>query len=93
LHRLSAKQLETVPIACAAATLGSIVGTVSFSLERQQVAGGRWNREAPKLACNLACGNSATNALSKKILADRVLAHRLKNDISETMSIRLPFDS
>ena len=73
--------------------MGRIVGTMSFCLERQQVAGGRWNREAPKLACNLSCGNSAANALYiEKTLADRVIAHSLENVVSETVCISLPFN-
>jgi hypothetical protein len=83
-----------VPIAWITATLGSIVGTMRFTLERQQVADNRMNREASDLACNLSSGNSAADALPlNQIKAHQVITHRLKHGISETMSFSLPFDS
>jgi hypothetical protein len=43
--------------------MGSIVDNMRFTLERQQVADNRMNREASDLACNLSSGNSAADAL------------------------------
>jgi len=70
------------------------VDAMSFTLERQQEADGRSNREAPELACILSSSNCAANALLKnKNIALRVIAHRLENSVSEAMSISPPFDS
>ena len=57
-------------------------------MECERETDGRWIAEVPELPGVLSYGNSAADAMSKaEVLALRVIADRLENGESETVSI------